>query len=195
MFLSRAAARLPRVRAQRIALPARRYYSLDQSKFLKVSEEIRDAVATGKPVVALESTIYTHGMYCIISIGWGCTDDSRVSISRERRSGLASRVRGQSQWRCSRDYWNPQWCSSRWSECGRDHRACVDGRDEECAESIPAGSGIHMWIGACLFYCLVMSLTLLGPGWKASSWRYDRFWNHDPGSPGRNSCFRYRRTW
>ncbi|KAG2414245.1 hypothetical protein HFD88_003436 [Aspergillus terreus] len=61
MLLSRAAARLPRVRAQRIALPARRYYSLDQSKFLKVSEEIRDAVATGKPVVALESTIYTHG--------------------------------------------------------------------------------------------------------------------------------------
>jgi pseudouridylate synthase / pseudouridine kinase len=28
---------------------------------LKVSEEVRDAVATNKPVVALESTIYTHG--------------------------------------------------------------------------------------------------------------------------------------
>lgn len=32
-----------------------------QSKFLKVSEEVRDAVATRKPVVALETTIYTHG--------------------------------------------------------------------------------------------------------------------------------------
>jgi pseudouridine-5'-phosphate glycosidase/pseudouridine kinase len=32
-----------------------------QSKFLQVSEEVRDAVATGKPVVALETTIYTHG--------------------------------------------------------------------------------------------------------------------------------------
>lgn len=28
---------------------------------LKVSEEVRDAVETNKPVVALESTIYTHG--------------------------------------------------------------------------------------------------------------------------------------
>ncbi|KAI5295579.1 hypothetical protein KEM52_000936 [Ascosphaera acerosa] len=31
-------------------------------RFVKVSEEVRDAVATGKPVVALESTIYTHGL-------------------------------------------------------------------------------------------------------------------------------------
>ncbi|KAJ5484970.1 Pseudouridine-5'-phosphate glycosidase [Penicillium diatomitis] len=32
-----------------------------QSRFLQVSEEVRDAVATGRPVVALETTIYTHG--------------------------------------------------------------------------------------------------------------------------------------
>lgn len=31
------------------------------SKLLQVSEEVSDAVATDKPVVALESTIYTHG--------------------------------------------------------------------------------------------------------------------------------------
>ncbi|EZF34644.1 hypothetical protein H109_03968 [Trichophyton interdigitale MR816] len=31
------------------------------NKFLKVSEEVEDAIATGKPVVALETTIYTHG--------------------------------------------------------------------------------------------------------------------------------------
>lgn len=31
------------------------------SGILKVSEEVRDAVETNKPVVALESTIYTHG--------------------------------------------------------------------------------------------------------------------------------------
>ncbi|ETS87001.1 hypothetical protein PFICI_00829 [Pestalotiopsis fici W106-1] len=30
-------------------------------KFLKVSEAVQDAIATNKPVVALESTIYTHG--------------------------------------------------------------------------------------------------------------------------------------
>lgn len=28
---------------------------------LRISEEVSDAVATNKPVVALESTIYTHG--------------------------------------------------------------------------------------------------------------------------------------
>ncbi|KAH8704755.1 IdgA domain protein [Talaromyces proteolyticus] len=31
------------------------------SKFFRVSEEVTDAIATGKPVVALETTIYTHG--------------------------------------------------------------------------------------------------------------------------------------
>lgn len=33
------------------------------SKFFQVAEEVRDAVATGKPVVALETTIYTHGTF------------------------------------------------------------------------------------------------------------------------------------
>lgn len=28
---------------------------------MQISEEVSDALATGKPVVALESTIYTHG--------------------------------------------------------------------------------------------------------------------------------------
>ncbi|KAJ5721069.1 Pseudouridine-5'-phosphate glycosidase [Penicillium malachiteum] len=63
MFASRASilsrccrgARVPRVRSFH-DLP-----SSPQSKFLKVSEEVRDAIATGKPVVALETTIYTHG--------------------------------------------------------------------------------------------------------------------------------------
>lgn len=32
-----------------------------KSPFLRISEEVRDAVHTGKPVVALETTIYTHG--------------------------------------------------------------------------------------------------------------------------------------
>ncbi|KAL2866394.1 pseudouridine-5'-phosphate glycosidase/carbohydrate kinase family protein [Aspergillus lucknowensis] len=39
----------------------RQNHSFTRSKFFQVSEEVRDAVATGKPVVALESTIYTHG--------------------------------------------------------------------------------------------------------------------------------------
>jgi pseudouridylate synthase / pseudouridine kinase len=31
------------------------------NQFIKVSEEVQDALETGKPVVALETTIYTHG--------------------------------------------------------------------------------------------------------------------------------------
>jgi pseudouridine-5'-phosphate glycosidase/pseudouridine kinase len=38
------------------------------SKFFQVSEEVKDAIATGRPVVALESTIYTHGSYDSIYI-------------------------------------------------------------------------------------------------------------------------------
>ncbi|KAE8166347.1 Indigoidine synthase A like protein-domain-containing protein [Aspergillus tamarii] len=63
MLASRAVARhcCRRARVPVLAPPARRLHGLAQSKFLQVSEEVRDAVATGKPVVALESTIYTHG--------------------------------------------------------------------------------------------------------------------------------------
>jgi len=44
------------------ALPfrLRRSYGLSSS-FLKVSEEVQDAVVAGRPVIALETTIYTHG--------------------------------------------------------------------------------------------------------------------------------------
>ncbi|KLJ05546.1 serine/threonine protein kinase [Blastomyces silverae] len=38
----------------------RRHFG-ETSKFLKVSEEVQDAVASSRPVVALETTIYTHG--------------------------------------------------------------------------------------------------------------------------------------
>ncbi|KAJ5585414.1 Pseudouridine-5'-phosphate glycosidase [Penicillium hispanicum] len=63
MLASRATVRYGCSRAARLPR-ARGLHGLrnsPQSKFLKVSEEVRDAVATGKPVVALETTIYTHG--------------------------------------------------------------------------------------------------------------------------------------
>ncbi|QKX58909.1 uncharacterized protein TRUGW13939_06037 [Talaromyces rugulosus] len=62
MTAFRAAARL----CSRPTPLSRRYISQQassfaNSKFFRVSEEVRDALATGKPVVALETTIYTHG--------------------------------------------------------------------------------------------------------------------------------------
>ncbi|CEJ59460.1 Putative IdgA domain protein [Penicillium brasilianum] len=63
MFASRTTARLGCWKATR--LPRARYlhdlHKHTQNRFLQVSEEVRHAVATGKPVVALETTIYTHG--------------------------------------------------------------------------------------------------------------------------------------
>lgn len=50
-----------------------------RNSFFKVSEEVQEAVATGKPVVALETTIYTHGkqerqyvwfIHSLTSSGW-----------------------------------------------------------------------------------------------------------------------------
>lgn len=57
-FLSRAAPRpcLPR---RSCALLGRRH--LTNNGFFRVSDEVREALHSGKPVVALESTIYTHG--------------------------------------------------------------------------------------------------------------------------------------
>lgn len=62
MFASRAALKSGCWKGTQLS-SARRYHGLAQSKFFKVSEEVRDAVATGKPVVSLETTIYTHGEY------------------------------------------------------------------------------------------------------------------------------------
>ncbi|KAL9108595.1 MAG: hypothetical protein Q9227_006681 [Pyrenula ochraceoflavens] len=40
--------------------------------FFKVSEEVKDALHTGKPVVALETTIYTHGkLHSIVRVNGG----------------------------------------------------------------------------------------------------------------------------
>ncbi|PWY92946.1 hypothetical protein BO70DRAFT_425587 [Aspergillus heteromorphus CBS 117.55] len=66
MLASRAAARSCCRPARALTTPTvltapRRYHGLAQSRLFRVSDEVRDAVATGKPVVALESTIYTHG--------------------------------------------------------------------------------------------------------------------------------------
>jgi Indigoidine synthase A like protein len=41
--------------------PQKRALTSGRDRFFRVSEEVQDALKTGKPVVALETTIYTHG--------------------------------------------------------------------------------------------------------------------------------------
>jgi pseudouridine-5'-phosphate glycosidase/pseudouridine kinase len=43
------------------ALCSYRHASTTRDKLLSIHEEVEHAVRTGKPVVALETTIYTHG--------------------------------------------------------------------------------------------------------------------------------------
>ncbi|KAH8884479.1 hypothetical protein GQ53DRAFT_661827 [Thozetella sp. PMI_491] len=50
-----------RVRASRSCFSTSASTPAPLSQLLRVSEEVADAIATNKPVVALESTIYTHG--------------------------------------------------------------------------------------------------------------------------------------
>ena len=54
---------LRRLRLTRNALirEQRRPLTQGRDRFFRVSEEVQDALKTGKPVVALETTIYTHG--------------------------------------------------------------------------------------------------------------------------------------
>ena len=44
-------------------IPRRSIVHSKDNPFVTVSEEIRAAIDEGKPVVALESAIYTHGTY------------------------------------------------------------------------------------------------------------------------------------
>jgi hypothetical protein len=44
------------------------------NRYFKVSEEVREAIHTGKPVVALETTIYTHGTRFWVVVGMSETD-------------------------------------------------------------------------------------------------------------------------
>lgn len=61
-LLSRGLNRLrPPPSSRQFNLQVRRSLS-GRDRLFKVSEEVRDALATGRPVVALETTIYTHGM-------------------------------------------------------------------------------------------------------------------------------------
>lgn len=68
MLASRASLRSGCLRGTQLS-STRRYHGLAQSKFFQVSEEVRDAVATGKPVVSLETTIYTHGKSSVFTPG------------------------------------------------------------------------------------------------------------------------------
>jgi len=57
--------------------------------FFRISEEVREAIHSKKPVVALETTIYTHGALLLqIIVREQPNDRTRVSISRKCRISI-----------------------------------------------------------------------------------------------------------
>ena len=87
------------------------------SQLLKVSEEVANAIKLKKPVVALESAIYTHGKMNSALLQWLGLEFwyARLSLSRECRFGIPSRICDS----CQR--WNPShyrysaWGSTCWA--------------------------------------------------------------------------------
>lgn len=158
MFPSRAAARCGRWRVPYVPRP-RCLHDLHrhpQSRFLKVSEEVRDAVATGKPVVALETTIYTHGR-CIGNICHESMTRSsslcgvRFSIPRKHCTGISAGIRRSSQRGSSSDRWYPQRNCQSWNECRGNCRASLDSGTKDCIESLSTGPGLHLRHGTDKF--------------------------------------------
>jgi hypothetical protein len=48
--------------------PVKRNYTVASNAFLRVHDEVLEALNSKKPVVALETTIYTHGRYSFITV-------------------------------------------------------------------------------------------------------------------------------
>lgn len=64
--LCRIAHKLPNIKYLRLHRQFSSKLSSRVQRFVKISEEVENALATAKPIVALESTIYTHGKLRII---------------------------------------------------------------------------------------------------------------------------------
>jgi hypothetical protein len=115
VLLSKGSSRpqLYRLRTGLVCGTARRH--LTNNGFFRVSEEVRDALNSKKPVVALETTIYTHGRMARKRDSSHVTDGiTRVSLSRKRSPRVPSRKRSSDQRWSSRDHWHIGWCSTCW---------------------------------------------------------------------------------
>lgn len=123
--------------------------SPDHSRFLKVSEEVQDALNLGKPVVALETTIYTHGKFCsrVLFCSVELTNATRLPISSKHSPCVAARISCPSQWRSSGDGWYFQRHRACWNVSRRAHRAGTFRREQICTQGFSQRSQLYMWTG------------------------------------------------
>lgn len=136
------------VRGRTIKLQPQRSLVNITNHYFKVSEEVREAIENHQPVVALETTIYTHGRYqrslwCAPSF----TNVIRFPLSRKHGFGFPLGICGPRQWRRSSYHRRTEWhCSCGVFGRGAD-RTNRDGRQTRDQKSFKAGSGPYTRIG------------------------------------------------
>lgn len=157
--LSRGLWKLPLKRAHigyRSSFFTRRFGSRDD--FFKVSEEVRDALHNGKPVVALETTIYTHGMlprqlillYSIFV---------RLSLPGKCRFIVPPRISCPYQRRHPCNDRRSQWHRTGRHAGGRADRIGFDGWKTRYHEGVTTRFGLHCWVGNIIgmsCYCCLL---------------------------------------
>jgi hypothetical protein len=85
--------------------PRRSRFSTHRSP-LVVSEEVADAIQCKKPVVALETTIYTHGkLFSLIVLD---SNHARISLSGQHRAIIFIRIACPRTWRGAGNDWDPE---------------------------------------------------------------------------------------
>lgn len=165
MFTLRTAARVwrcPNRNSTRVASSGYREYHRQQSqnRFLKVSEEVQDALNTGKPVVALETTIYTHGKLRlrVVRCFKELKNSNRLSLPGEHRPRFAARIYRAGQWRGSGNDWDSQWYRACWYVCRGAYRAGKFCRDQIRTEGFSQRSQLYLWTGNIPSYLPISSL-------------------------------------
>lgn len=144
---------------------------------LQVSEEVQEALhgATKKPVIALETAIYTHGQQETPSL-WNSTHMPRLPVPGKCGSFLAPGKHCPHGRRrpCNRGH--RRWCSSgRHGPRGTDQAFPIS-RKKGDAQDLPSRPGLRL------------RLPLPRPR-PAIRRRHDHCRNHGPGSPGRHQGF------
>lgn len=125
---------------------------------LAVSEEVAEAVHAGKPVVALETTIYTHGESLLTL----CPSHLRLTclglpISRQHRSILQLGISGAGARRRTCDHWRAQWNSQSGHATRGDYRALGEDRRRKCRQSVSKRPRLCLWKGALALSWIIFS--------------------------------------
>jgi hypothetical protein len=171
--------RLP-ARCCGIATASGRRY-LTNNGFFRVSDEVREALNSKKPVVALETTIYTHGTI-VSSFKETCYSDweFRLPIPRECSSSIPPRERSPNQWRGSCHHRYSRWCSARRHGPRRVDKTGFFCRQSQHNEALKARPRL------CLRFAIDQQVI---------QWRHDNLRHYAASTPCRNQNLWYRRSW